>query len=299
MEVEYGGSIEHVVSELRAAGLSSRTSQHGYLGYSQTEWVVKSDGSVSNGGELVSPPLDYDDPAHRSQLAAALASVVRAGGNTVPAAGVHVHIGASDLTAKQVAGVARSFTRYEDCIYRIASSGWRTIRPCAASYAKPLPRSLAEKLSKAASDSQLRSAWYGDSTGGLVASHGHASRYFGLNLHSWFLSGTIEFRVFNSTLNPKRLEAYVVLCMALVQDARDGSMRSISRSHRLGSMAAGVLSDKKALHQLCQMLRWENDTHPITKEELAMITYCWKNSVAQHASMLGAPEPEASERTGA
>jgi hypothetical protein len=283
LEVEFGGNIQQVIVAIREAGLSTATSQHSYMGNSDTEWVVKTDASVARGGELVSPPLDFDDPEQRGQIARAFAALARAGATTSRDAGVHVHIDASDLTPEQIGGVARNFTKYEDAIYRIASSGWQSIRAGASTYAKPLERDKVEKLAKARTAEQIKRAWYGTTDRWGTEGHGHGSRYYGLNLHSWFYRGTVEFRVFNSTMNAKRAEAYVVLCMAIVQDARNGRKRSINKTFKLGEMANGTTAEKKVLHHLCQFLRWENDISPISKEDLDLITYCWKNSRPQRA----------------
>jgi hypothetical protein len=50
-----------------------------------------------------------------------------------------------------------------------------------------------------------------------MRSHHDSARYCGVNLHSWFYRKTIEFRVFNSSLNPERVQGYIGMCMAMVQ----------------------------------------------------------------------------------
>lgn len=283
IEVEFGGSTQAVITAMREAGLSNNDRLYGYVGNSETEWVVKTDASVAGGGELVSPPLDFDDPDQRGQIDRAFAALARAGATTDRNAGVHVHIDASDLSPEQIGGVARNFTKFEDAIYRLASSGWQSIRSGASTFCKPLERDKVERLAKARTREQVQRAWYGTNDRWGTTSHGHTSRYYGLNLHSWFYRGTVEFRVFNSTMNAKRAQAYVVLCMAIVQDARNGRKRSINKVFALGDMANGTVTEKKVLHHLCQFLRWENETSPISKEDLDLITYCWKNSRPQRA----------------
>lgn len=286
LEVEFTGNPTTALNRLRAAGLSTMHDIHGYSGFREGEWIIKRDASVNNGGELVGPPLDWDNPSERSQIATAMNCLVEAGCAAHVSAGVHVHVDASDLDPRQLVGVVRTFTKFEDQIYRIASSGWRTIRPGGLTgynggWCKPLPRATVEKLAKARTHEQLSTAWYGSGSSASFAGHGHDSRYHGLNMHSYFYRGTVEFRVFNSTMNPKRIEAYVTLCMAVVQDGRDNKLRSINKVFALGDMASGVLTEKKAFHHLCQFLRWENELSPISKEDLALISYCWKNSLPQ------------------
>lgn len=282
LEVEFSGNPSAALAELRRAGLSTMHDIHSYTGHRNDEWIIKRDASVRDGGEMVGPPLDWDDPAQRGQIATAMDCLIRAGATTTPSAGVHVHVDASDLEPRQIVGVARTFTKFEDQIFRIATSGWRTMRPDGfTNWCKPLPRTTVERLSKARTREQLTTAWYGSRDRANYAGHGDSSRYHGLNLHSYFYRGTVEFRVFNSTMNAKRIEAYVTLCMAIVQDGRDNKLRSINKVFALGDMARGELTEKKAFHHLCQFLRWENELSPISKEDLALISYCWKNSVPQ------------------
>ncbi len=49
--------------------------------------------------------------------------------------------------------------------------------------------------------------------------HYNWTRYYALNLHSVFYRGTVEWRCFNSTLNPNLATAYVNLCLAMSAQA--------------------------------------------------------------------------------
>ncbi len=44
-------------------------------------------------------------------------------------------------------------------------------------------------------------------------------RYKGLNLHSVFYKGTLEFRIFNSTLHAGEIKSYIQLCLAISNQA--------------------------------------------------------------------------------
>ena len=57
------------------------------------------------------------------------------------------------------------------------------------------------------------------------------SRYYGLNIHSWFQRGTIEFRHYPGTLNPDELISWPLMCGWLVQlgsALRDEEVKAIS-----------------------------------------------------------------------
>lgn len=284
VEVEYGGSTTNALTALRAAGLTNHERIASYVGHDERYWSIKTDASVHGGGEMVSPPLDFDTAADREQVTSAINALRDSGATTLEAAGIHVHVDASDLTAEQVAAVVRCFTKFEDVIYRIASSGWTAIRPGAAQYAKPLPFDRVQKMAKSKTMDQLMCAWYGYDAEYLsgaqraARNHGDSSRYVGLNLHSYFYRRTIEFRVFNSSLNPERVQAYIAMCVALVEDARRGNRRSINKRYALGGMAGGTTKDANAFHRFQQVLRYEAG---MGLDDMKRLTRVWKDSRPQ------------------
>ena len=64
---------------------------------------------------------------------------------------------------------------------------------------------------------EVEQMWYN----GCGSRHYHYddSRYHALNLHSVFSKGTIEFRMFNSTLHAGEVKAYIQLCLAISHQA--------------------------------------------------------------------------------
>jgi hypothetical protein len=280
LEVEYGGPIPQVLTELREAQLTSHTGQHGYSGHSMTEWVVKYDASVSNGGEMVSPPLVFEDPDQRAQVNRAVAALKAGGGRTDSRAGIHVHIDASDLSAEQLAMVGRTFYKFQDVLWRLASSGWRTMRPGSTTFCRPLTDTQAQAFAKVKSEGQLIRAYYGRDMRDprQQLGHGDSSRYYGLNLHSWFYRGTIEFRIFNSSVNADRIQAYIALCHALVEDARRGNKRSVNKTFPIGAMARGEVTEKAAYHRFQQVMRYEAG---MDLADYKLMNRCWKDSVPQ------------------
>jgi hypothetical protein len=247
-------------------------------------WVVKRDGSVSNGGELVSPPLDFDIPEQREQVTRAIQCLQRANATTTPSAGIHVHVEAKNfdgtpMTAKQLAAVVRFTYKFEDAIYRIASSGWETIRPGARTYAKPIPEATAQAIMNVRTMDELNNVWNGRSLTGTRnarrlgdATRGAMERYTATNLRALERHGTVEFRYFNSSVNPVRIQTYIALCVAIMDDARNGFSRSVKKSYRVGSMQRGEISEKAMLLRLQQVLRSDSrDTR------VCMSAQDWKN----------------------
>ena len=63
----------------------------------------------------------------------------------------------------------------------------------------------------------LEHIWYNGRNGKY--DHYDSSRYHALNLHSVFSKGTVEFRLFNSTLHAGKVKAYIQLCLAISHQA--------------------------------------------------------------------------------
>ena len=64
---------------------------------------------------------------------------------------------------------------------------------------------------------EVEELWYNGR--GSRYHHYDISRYHALNLHSVFSKGTIEFRMFNSTLHAGEVKAYIQLCLAISHQA--------------------------------------------------------------------------------
>ena len=60
----------------------------------------------------------------------------------------------------------------------------------------------------------------------LREEHYNPWRYHGLNLSALWYHGTIEFRLFNGTLNADRIVAYVELCLAILRRAKIHAARN-------------------------------------------------------------------------
>lgn len=95
----------------------------------------------------------------------------------------------------------------------------------------------------------MRLAYYGRSIN-PVSDHYNAARYRSVNLHSWIYRGTVEFRVFNSSLCADRIATYIGLCIAVVQSARDGKSPKPQVRYKLGTMADGTVTSGQALDDL-------------------------------------------------
>lgn len=76
--------------------------------------------------------------------------------------------------------------------------------------------------------------WYSSAndgyTGGIDHSHYNHTRYYGVNLHSYFSKDTVEFRLFNSTLHAVKIKAYIQFCLAVSAWAITSQEKVVFRS---------------------------------------------------------------------
>jgi len=178
-------------------------------------------------GEIVTPILTHAD---RDTLRAVVRAVKRCGATVDDTCGMHVHVGADDLTVGAVARLATDIENYERFFDMVLcrKASRRT------AYAKPLPASLNAKLRAIAAQAQtglesavssatLRSAWYDalpDTQAHGTSEHYHGSRYHGLNLHALFTKGTVEIRLFDGTLEEDEVMTNLDVALSCVARAR-------------------------------------------------------------------------------
>lgn len=290
VEIECFGDHTIAMRALIEAGFDVHDLRRTHEGNHRSKWTVKRDGSIDpgtdRGVEVCSPPLDFNDPEQRAQVSKVVDVLRAAGLETHRGAGVHVHIDAKHedgrvMTHKELAAVVRFTYKFEDAMYRIASAGWQTIRDGIHSYAMPIPEHTARAVMHITDEEDLWEVWEGSvawmqrhrsnrRTASLILEE--MERYTATNLHAFKVHGTVEFRYFNSTLNPARIQAYIALCMAIMDDARNGFSRSVKKSYRLGAMFNGEIDEKAMMMRLQQIFRSNSrDTKVCMSEE------DWKN----------------------
>ena len=212
-------------------------SRNGYMAWSAwdaqgREWKFSRDSSIqgpdSEKCELITPILTYDDLETLQELIRILR---KAGAKSTPSrgCGVHIHIGAKGHTPQSLRNLANIMASHESLLAEaLALDSRRLDRYCRTVN----PRFLKELNSKKPTTmAKLADIWY---TGNGAAygrdQHYNDSRYHMLNLHATFTKGTVEFRLFQfdepadgkqNGLHAGQLKAYIQLCLALSQAAKD------------------------------------------------------------------------------
>lgn len=163
--------------------------------------------------EFVTPPLDYDDIP-------LLQSIIRKlrENNAIShkSCGIHIHVDGANHTPQSLRRLVNFMTARQDLIYEALEIGDRADSWCHKLNADLLAEM---KKDKNLSKEKVEQIWYSGANdgycGGISHEHYNRTRYHGVNLHSYFTKGTVEFRLFNSTLHAGKIKAYIQFCLAV------------------------------------------------------------------------------------
>jgi len=187
------------------------------------KWKVMSDSSIrcvargeqrasgSYAVELVTPICRYGDIETLQEIVRKL----RAGGARVnDSCGIHVHVDAARHTPQTLRNIVNIMAAKEDLLYKALQIIVQRQHYCQKTDTRFLDE-LNRLRPKRMAD--VERIWYN----GRVGHHSHydSSRYHGLNLHAVFTHGTVEFRLFNSTLHAGEVKSYIQLCLAISHQA--------------------------------------------------------------------------------
>lgn len=174
--------------------------------------------------ELVSPICHYDDIPTIQELVRQLR---HKGARVNGSCGIHVHVDASNHNPQTLRNIVNIMASKEDLLYKTLQIKVDRQRYCKKADTRFLdqvnrdrPRTMEE----------IERLWYNGASRSY--SHYDHSRYYGLNLHSVFSKGTVEFRLFNSTLHAGEVKSYIQLCLAISNQAltQKGASRTKTQS---------------------------------------------------------------------
>lgn len=214
------------------------------------KWKVMRDSSITsirNDGsdasmdeykvEFVTPPLGYDDIELLQNI---IRKLRESGAKSHSSCGIHIHVDGANHNANSLRRLVNFMTSRQDLIYEALEIGSRESDWC---------QKLNSNLLKAMKESQeltkekAEEIWYSNANdgycGGVSHEHYNSTRYHGVNLHSYFSKGTVEFRLFNSTLHAGKIKAYIQFCLAVSAWAITSQEKIVFRS------MAGYTAEKK------------------------------------------------------
>jgi hypothetical protein len=215
IEIEFDGADGTAVARaLHAAGLASSARQEAYHSSSRVpgKWTVEHDATVA--GEVVSPVLQ-DTPETWAQLERVCQILQAHGARATGRTGGHVHVGVDsagmDHDVNKFRRVAKVCAWAEDLIYRLAAATGQRGRSHRGSsngyrWCGPMGSGQFEEV-QGLSD---------------LASRVGSSHSVGLNFGNILdRNRTIEFRYFDSSLDPARLQANIKLACWVTKRAAE------------------------------------------------------------------------------
>jgi hypothetical protein len=199
------------------------------------QWKLMSDSSImcqSRTGiaasgqysvELVSPICKYDDIETIQEI---IRSLRKARATVNSSCGIHIHVNAAPFTPKTLRNIVNIMASKEDLLYKTLQ-----IHVSRERYCKKTDTQFLDALNsrKPFTMNELNQLWYNGRSG--CHNHYDESRYQGLNLHSVFNKGTVEYRLFNSTLHAGKVKSYIQLCLAISHQALTQHRASPARTH--------------------------------------------------------------------
>jgi hypothetical protein len=236
IEIEFTGITRNEAAKVAAEYLNGTVTDTG--DYYDTKkittadgrvWKIMSDGSIScqkkqgrqkvaatreYSVELVSPILTYQGDIETLQEL--VRRLRKAGAFTNNSCGIHIHLDGADHTARSIRNFVNIIASKNDLFYKALQ-----IEPSRIGYCKKMDEILVEKINrkKPKTLAQIESLWY-EGYSESTNRHYHSSRYHFLNLHSFFNGNhTVELRGFNSELHAGKIRSYIVLALALNNQA--------------------------------------------------------------------------------
>lgn len=174
--------------------------------------------------EFVSPICQYSDIETIQQI---VRNFRHKGGFVSQKCGIHVHVDAANHDVRSLRNLINIMVSKEDIFYKALD-----IQVERQHYCKKADVHVLEEINrkKPRTKQQLSKLWYGDII--YSRSHGHydPTRYHALNLHSVFQKGTVEFRMFNSTLHAGKVKTYIQFSLAISAQAINQKKASALRT---------------------------------------------------------------------
>lgn len=301
IEIEGGGNQVALANALFEAKLAPRPEdtirRHGYAGNHDMPMHVEYDASVD--WELVFNKFDPSKSSDMQKVVSGLKiardQVKQGNCHLDLRCGCHIHIDAHKVGMKGAFNLWALFAYAEDVVFRIAASRWATHRSVRYGRdngaAQPVPKgpyvdrvAFGNALNGGAQD-----RYYALSFANFWNAVNRACRCGAIRYEAWekctcdLGKCTFEFRVFNSTLNPRKLHAYIALSQAFVAKAMTMDEITVAdfppmewNNKPLKNMKPAEID--KAIPEWEKRLSFVFREFPLTKDEKESLLYCIQHS---------------------
>lgn len=206
MERTFGVELEIVgitrsqaIVALQSVGINVQ--DEGYNHTTRSHWKIVSDSSVQGGFELVSPILHGESGL--TALATAATALDDAGATVNRSCGLHVHFDASALTVENVRTIVTRYATYESQIDAFM----------------PLSRRADNNLYCHSLQEIVDDTDFNQATTLQALAQAQVSRYYKVNLQSYLVHGTIEFRQHSGTVNAAKAVNWVRFLDAFISQS--------------------------------------------------------------------------------
>lgn len=195
------------------AGVSCRYEMYNHS--ARSGWKIVTDGSLSGGyargAEFVSPPLSGEEGF--AQLRKVCEVLTAHNFKIDRSCGFHVHIGARNEQIGFFKSLVRSYRHFEVAFDAMMPA---SRRGSANNFCGPVRLDVA-RLDAAVTVEDVARATFQDYTADRARSY---NRYRKFNLQSYWQHGTVEFRHHSGTVEARKSEMWVKMCMAMCSAAR-------------------------------------------------------------------------------
>ncbi len=322
IEIEMTGITRVTAAQVIAGYFNTETTHVG--GYYDTysvrdnqnrQWKVMSDSSIhaetrrgwTNNNdykvEFVSPICRYEDIVPLQEIIRKLRA---AGAKVNDSCGIHIHVDASAHNAKTLRNIVNIMAAKEDLLYKALK-----VEVEREYYCKKADTRFLDEMNnrKPRSMSEMERIWYNGM--GSRREHYNETRYHALNLHSVFSKGTIEFRLFNSTLHAGEVKSYIQLCLAISHQAlvQKGASRNKTQSlnekytFRTWLLRLGLIGDefktarKHLLKNLDGNIAWRDPAQAEAQRERLVAKRLAEEQARQYMEVMSATESNNEQQT--
>ena len=167
------------------------------IGSVYSQWKVERDGSVSTGGEVVSPILSGAEGLE--QIRKVAKAIREAGGGISRKCGLHVHVGVRDLTPEQRVNLINRWYATHATIKKFVSKTRWSNPYCSLPNATEIV------------------SWNNAILAGNDPDKYRATRTRSLNITNFRKTGTYEIRLHQGSLNAKKITTWIKFLLAFVE----------------------------------------------------------------------------------
>ena len=159
--------------------------------------------------ELVSPILQYKELYLVSKIVCALKAK---GASVNDSCGMHVHVDVGDYNAIQLRNLVNIVFGKEELLFKAFNVYGRRREWCTR-LDREFLHMINEECGSKLTIKKIEDIWYRDMA--ERTSHYNLTRYYILNLHSYFQKKGVEFRLYNSTLETDEVKANIIFSIAM------------------------------------------------------------------------------------